>query len=128
MSEDIKYFKDVEVPMLMTAGVNEKLPKQLVQSIVHSVFLGSRELEAEGKEADYIQVCNITCESPNGAFYQYKWTLRQDDEVTSKEYRKKLLFGQVFNGTVWIIESWNGKTENVTLDDHYITVLLPEEY
>ena len=50
----------------------------------------------------------------------------QPDYVT--EHHKIVLGNFMYDGRIYLIESWNGKTENVTPEDHYITLLLPEEY
>lgn len=128
IESELRYFENVDVPMMMTSGVNEELHQELVQCLVACAFKQSKELKSQGKVMDYFQLVEIESEQfMDEEWTRYKWTMRQDDgsEVTG---RKVLQSDKRFIGKVYIIESWNGKTENVTPDDHYITVLLPEEY
>lgn len=116
---DSKWFSDKEVPIFMTCGVNEKIPKEIVQCILDMSF-------ERGKtgEADYFQFFDI--ESISEGFII---KMQQENPEMITECILTTKTDKEFTGRVYCIETWNGvEKHKATIDDHYITVLLPEEY
>lgn len=116
---DLKWFSDTEVPIFMTCGVNEKLPIELVQFILDLSF----ERGVTG-EANYFQFFDI---ESNGEIIKIKMQQENPEMITKCTIAIKT--DKKFTGRVYCIETWNGvEKPKATIDDHYIMVLLPEEY
>lgn len=116
----LKYFKDGDVPCFITQGIKNVLSKEVVFRLIELAYERSEKHE----ETAYFQVYDI--EGRNNTV-KVKLSQEQPDIIT--EHEVKLKFSKCkFKGRVYLIESWNGATENVTVNDHYITMLLPSEY
>ena len=120
---DLRYFDNPEVPIFATHGINDKLPKELMDFMLDIVFHQANVLRMLGEEVDYFQCLEIERKTDvfkvvlpeNGIYERHCFFLPYTGDKT-------------YSGKVYIIESWNGKTVDVELDDHYITILLPDEY
>lgn len=122
--EGLKYFKDVTVPCVMTHGVHERLTDEMVKVLFTLGFMRGKEETNNFNATAYFQVFDI--KTKKNTMY-VKMSQEQPDIIT--EYKVELkTAAKKFNGRIYLIETWNGKTENVTIDDHYITLLLPSEY
>ena len=121
--EPLRYFDDNTIPMFMTSGVQNELPEmlpQLLLSLPFSVSLRSF------LDINCFLVLDIEAEATeNGAFFRIKMT-QEEPEMTLRFSVE--LPCEVWSGRVYIIETWNGEKDSKTLDDHYITILLPSEY
>lgn len=120
---DLRYFDNVEVPIFATHGINSKLPKELITFMLDIVFHKANVLRMLGEDVDYFQCLEIESKS-NG----FNVTVPENGFYGRHSYFLEYTGDKKYTGKVYIIESWNGKTVDVELDDHYITILLPEEY
>lgn len=116
----LKYFKDGDVPCLVTQGIKDVLPAEMAFRLLELAYKRSAQYE----ETSYFQVFDI---EGNNHTVKVKMSQEQPDIVTEHEISLRISKCN-FKGKVYLIESWNGKTENVTMEDHYITILLTTEY
>ncbi|MBO5386871.1 MAG: hypothetical protein J6A59_01830 [Lachnospiraceae bacterium] len=127
--EKLDYFANENVPMVVTQGVQTKLSQRLIAGLFGIVFQQKEKLNKLGIEMDSLQVFTVEAEHAfDDNVTVYKITLEQEEPKYKSVTYAMEEGGYTFSGKVWVIESWNGKTENVTLDDHYITMLFPSEY
>ena len=127
--EKLEYFANENVPMVVTRGIQTKLSQRLIGGLFGLVFERKKELNELGLDMDYFQVFNIESENVfNDSATAYKITMEQEQPKYKSVCYVMESGGYTFSGNVWVIENWNGKTENVTPDDHYITMLFPSEY
>lgn len=124
----LSYFRNQNVPIVRTIGVDKEVPLSVVRWLMVLAFGRAEELKEKGMEASYFQVFNVKSERTSNENIKYSVEMTQEQPDYTSNYDIELNENKEFNGTVWIIESWNGETENVTINDHYITVLLPCEY
>ena len=129
-SNDLKYFVDQTVQTFITSGVHRSLSVGLIQELFSLCFQRGISLQNQGLAASYFQVFRITSEtSKESTMTQYKITMEQEQPDYESKHMKEITFGKSFNGSIWVIENWNGvPKDKATVDDHYITMLLPEEY
>lgn len=126
--EDLKYYNDLTVPIFMTHGVKDSLPCELTMWMLTLAFERSVILHKKEMNTSYMQVYKIKSEKMPDGYVRYIIEMEQEQPDYTSAHKAVFPTSQEFNGTVWLMESWNGKTENIKLDDHYITMLLPEEY
>jgi len=126
--EKFEYFANENVPITVTNGVQEKLSRKLIGCLLELVFERKKELDRLGVKMNELQVFTIETEQAfNDTVTVYKITIKQEKpECKSVNYAMEG-GGYTFSGKVYVIENWNGKKENVTLDDHYISMCLPSE-
>lgn len=124
----LEYFSNVDIPMLITRGVKERISKELCQNLFALAFQRKVELDKKGMVTAYFQLFTVKTSKYNNMFTKCDITMEQEQPDYETKHTKIVLGNFRFNGSLYLIESWNGKTENLTLDDHYITLLLPEEY
>lgn len=123
LEEKLKYFKDSTVPTFMTIGIQRELPEKLIPWLLSLPFSISLRNEFD---MDSFLILDIEAEETEaGTLFGIK--------LTQEEPEKTLIFRIELNckpwsGRVYIIETWNGEKVSKTLDDHYITILLPSEY
>lgn len=123
--EELEYFVDRTVPCFITNGVKEVLSTETVLCILNLAFERGEELKSvPDKKASYFQVFNI--EITKDKMITVEMVQEQPDIIT--KHIGYISDAKQFNGRVYIIEDWNGQKENVTVNDHYITILLPSEY
>lgn len=120
---NLRYFDDPGVPIFATHGVNDKLPKELMDFMLDIVFHQANVLRILGEDVEYFQCLEIEYKT-NG----FEVILPENGIYERHSYFLPYTGDKRYSGKVYIIESWNGKTVDVELDDHYITILLPEEY
>lgn len=124
----LEYFNSVDVPIFITRGVNESISKELCQQLFALAFQRKAELDKKGMETDYFQLFTIKTSKYNEMFTRCDIIMEQEEPNYQTEHIKIVLGSFQFDGRIYLMENWNGKTENVTVDDHYITMLLPSEY
>lgn len=124
----LEYFNNIDVPMYITRGVNESIPKELCQELIALAFQRKVELDKKGMETSYFQFITIKTSEYEGIFTKCNIIMEQEQPDYTSEHCRIILGNFKFNERLYLVESWNGKTENVTPEDHYITLLLPEEY
>lgn len=121
--EKIEYFRNTDIPMFMTCGIKEKLPVEL------SCWLFSLPFSISNNSSlmmDYLQVLEVeTEETDKGTLFRV--TMTQENPEMKLVFSKELQC-KPWSGKVYIIETWNGSKVSKTIDDHYITILLPSEY
>ncbi|MFG6344652.1 MAG: DUF960 domain-containing protein [Lachnospiraceae bacterium] len=124
----LEYFNNIDVPMYMTRGVKENIPNELCQDLIALAFQRKAKLDKKGIETAYFQLFTIKTKKYNDMFTKCDIIMEQEQPDYVTEHHKIVLGNFMYDGRIYLIESWNGKTENVTPEDHYITLLLPEEY
>ena len=123
IEEKLRYFKDNAVPTFMTIGIQRELPEELIPWLLSLPFSISSRNEFD---IDSFLILDIEAEETEaGTLFGIK--------LTQEEPEKTLIFRIELNckpwsGRVYIIETRNGEKVSKTLDDHYITILLPSEY
>ncbi|MBR4981932.1 MAG: hypothetical protein IKY94_05180 [Lachnospiraceae bacterium] len=123
----LKYFCTTNIPITITAGVKERVPINVISLIFNVAFQNAAVIRSVKQNVDYFQVINVEyVDEPDNKGYSIK--IMQENPFFEMEYFFEDEEGIEFNGKLYLIESWNGKTENFTPDDHYITLLFPEEY
>ncbi|MCM1221667.1 MAG: hypothetical protein NC548_45030 [Lachnospiraceae bacterium] len=126
--ERLKYFRDASVKMFTTRGVKNELPAELCQHIFTIAFQRAKELEAKGIETDCYLFITVKTEKYNGMFTRCNITIEQEQPEYETKHKVLILGDFKINTRLYLIESWNGKTVDVTPEDHYITLLFPREY
>ena len=125
--DGLKYFSTINIPITITAGVKERVPINVIGLIFNIAFQNAAVIRSVNQYVDYFQVINVKyVDEPDKKGYNIK--IMQENPFFEMEYFVETDEDIVFNGKLFLIESWNGKTENLTPDDHYITLLFPEEY
>lgn len=124
----LKYFRDASVSMFITDGVVASIPDALRQRLIALAFQRAKELESQGMEVAPYQFFTIESSEYMGVATKYKIIMEQEQPDYRTEHTVIFEGKCDFNGRIYLFEDWNGKTENVTDLDHYITMLLPEEY
>lgn len=119
----IEYFKDTDIPMLMSIGIKEQLPVELSCWLLALPFSVST---SSSLKMDYFQVLDVEAEMTNSGTL-FNVTMTQEDPEMKLVFSNELQC-MPWSGRVYIIETWNGKEVSETIDDHYISVMLPHEY
>lgn len=123
----LNYFSSTNIPICMTAGVKERVPINVIGLIFEVAFQNAAVIRSVKQYVDYFQVFNVEyVDKPDKKGHNIK--IMQEDPFFEMEYFFEDDEYIGFNGKLYLIESWNGKTENLIPDDHYITLLFPEEY
>jgi hypothetical protein len=127
--ETLHYFEDITVPMVQTIGISNVLPVDLACELLTVCFVRAKLLRATGLEADYFQFFDIEGSAVNDKLCKFEIKMTQEQPEVKTKFTRIYKTDKVFSGRVYVIESWNGTPrEKATDDDHYITILLPEEY
>ena len=125
---ELKYFRDETVSMFITPGVKESIPAELCMKLFSLAFQRAVELERKDMETSYFQLFTIKASPYKGMFTRCDVTMEQEQPDYETQHKVMIMGNFIINERLYLIESWNGKTKNVTPEDHYITLLLPEEY
>lgn len=126
--DNLGYFSDLSVPIFKTKKVDELLPEEVAIWLTAIIFKRAEILRDKGQEVDYMQVCNIMSKSDNNGVAKYMIVIEQEQPEYITLHGKRFRTDKAFNGKLWVMETWNGAKKSTRLDDHYITLLLPEEY
>lgn len=127
--QTLEYYSDITVPTFITAGIKEVLPQEIIQELFVLCFQRAVELKGTDMSTDYLQVFDITSERYQDIGLKYRMKMSQEQPEYVTKHVKGLVGDKVFNGKVYVIESWNGTPSHLAnIDDHYITMLLPSEY
>lgn len=121
--DEIQYFRNTDIPMLMTCGIKEKMPAELSCWLLTLPFSVSTY---SSLKMDCFQRLEVEAKITNSGTL-FNVTMTQENPDMKLVFSKKLQCTP-WNGNVYIIETWNGKKVSETMDDHYITILLPSEY
>ena len=132
MSDQLNYFVDSTIPKYITVGVHEKIPQQIIHLLLDIAFLRGQKYLEKGDDqfkADYFQVFDLTITDK-------KVFIRHFQEHPDMEDAYAFDIGQIikkkpapFTQRLYLIENWNGAPKEVAKpDDHYMTLLLPNEY
>ena len=132
MSEQLIYYADTSVPTYITAGVNEKIPKEIINLLYDLAFMRGHKFLEKGEEqfrASYFQVFDVTVTEEKIIIrhFQEQPDMEDNYEINIIDLMKKK--PTPFTQRLYLIEDWNGTPkEEATPDDHHITMLLPDEY
>ena len=140
--ERLTYYEDSEVPVFITNALSEELSPDLQELLYRAVMEVSEQygesfpkmISAEfgqkkviEEKNEFIGLFNIFDESEQSTSYVVELRLYGDDNTviyyTDRSFNEEQRISQVY-----IIKKWNGKTENLKIDDHYIVMIKPEEY
>lgn len=125
---DLEYFKDFDVPKYVTSGIKESVPQKIINYIFAIVYMRHDILKKKGISMNYLQICNVSSKVFPSGTTEYTIDVSQETDNYITRHVKFLTSTDTFNGRILVVENWNEKTENVTDEDHYITMLLSEEY
>lgn len=140
--ERLTYYEDSEVPVFITNALSEELSPDLQELLYRAVMevseqygeLAHKTMTAEFRQKkvtearnEFAGLFNIFDESEQSTRYEVELRLYGDDNTviyyTDRSFNEEQRISQVY-----IIKKWNGKTENLKIDDHYIVMIKPEEY
>lgn len=132
MSDRLNYFVDNSVPMYITAGVNEKIPKEICNLLFDLAFMRGHKFLEKGEEqfrASYFQVFDLSVTKDKIIIRHFQ---EQPDIEENYEFNIDELIEEKptpFTQRLYLIEDWNGTPKEEALpEDHYITLLFPDEY
>lgn len=138
MSERLIYFADTTVPTYMTPGIKEKLPKEIVDLLLTMAFNRGRKFLDTGDEqlrAAYFQFFDISVTRKKLIIRHMQEQPDIDKtleiDISNNSYAQRFIVKKMKESTmrVYLIEDWNGTPKEIaTREDHYITMLLPDEY
>lgn len=152
----LEYFASRRTPLYVTSGVKEALKnagyvkKEVIEAydlnptevekvksdqadliiawLVENVFRRAEQLRSQGIPMDYIQEIKFT--GNVGTFGVKRVTISQYG--LKESHKQSIKFScpvpTHFTGTLWMEETWNGAPpEEAGPEDHYITLMFPEE-
>lgn len=156
MSERLEYFATRGVPLCVTSSVVHKFrnagyvkeetieaydlnPTEvekvkcdqadlIIAWLVENVFRRAEQLRSQGIPVDYIQEIKFT--GNVGTFGVKRVEISQYglEESHKQSIKFSCPVQTHFTGTLWMEESWNGAPpEEAGPEDHYITLMFPEE-
>lgn len=120
---ELNYFQTFDVPLIVTNSVYSEVPKELIQYLFSMAFYRGKVF---GNDTAYMQVFNVRCEENDGRTLFIVSMEQENPDMTTVGFMSAGC--EKWSGTIWLIESWNGNKENPEPDEHYITMLFPEEY
>ena len=119
--DEIFYYSDRKVATFCTKEISEKLPNNLINLMFDMAFLRGETCKSQGISADYLQVFYIKMTSKK----TYVCMVQEEPQRVDMFVCRNENECPLIEGKVYLIEESNGGDG---VENHYITMLFPEEY